>query len=577
MNRFSCFFPFYGRRFGVIFFGLFFFMGGPMTIGLSGKTSTWKDMQGVTFRGEPMEVIGPWALFKTGSLHGKQVLLRGFPPEEIRRFQAEIALRPTRSDSWATAHGAVTSELVGHVLRVKNKELVPANLASIPEPQVLLVLFGSHSDSESWQMLAGPLAAVYARTQRVYPGLFDAVFVGIRHSAIEHRQMAIDVGMPWLVANFADEVDMVHLTRFIPGEGTNMVLLSREGVPLLAARASDTAAMRSFVDKLSDLLWQMDPSNPRTWQDRLAYLAAIRPVEFAQSYAAPLLVGDPLRAEALRKYGVTRVKARLAVAANGNVTAAIHSTAAELPPELAEPLAQALSQAVVSPAIDHGAAVAGTLDYDLPIPPENRQAEVDAKWIQTSAYPVLPISDWLVLSPIKVPEQDFTSTVEGETPDGMVVFKALQVSNEKVSRAAQMNAFNSDWFTAAGAASVQPKPGEKQSVDGKELTWRHVKANDGYVDLRRGIGNQDYTVGYAWTEFEVPADTPAWLGLGSDDGVKIWLNGELIHDKWIRRPSRIDDDVVPLQLKRGRNRLLLKIQNATVEWSFLYRIRTEPK
>jgi hypothetical protein len=176
---------------------------------------------------------------------------------------------------------------------------------------------------------------------------------------------------------------------------------------------------------------------------------------------------------------------------------------------------------------------------------------------------VLPVSDWLLLRPIKVPEQDFTSTVESERPDGMVVFKALQVSNEKVSHAAQMNAFNSDWFTAAGAASVQPKDGEKQSVDGKELVWHRVKADDGYVDLLRGIGNQDYTVGYAWTEFEVPADTPAWLGLGSDDGVKIWLNGELVHDKWIRRPSRIDDDVVPLQLKRGRNRLLLKIQNAT--------------
>jgi hypothetical protein len=35
----------------------------------------------------------------------------------------------------------------------------------------------------------------------------------------------------------------------------------------------------------------------------------------------------------------------------------------------------------------------------------------------------------------------------------------------------------------------------------------------------------------------------AWLGIGSDDGLKIWFNGELVHDKWIRRMSRIDDDV----------------------------------
>ena len=140
-----------------------------------------------------------------------------------------------------------------------------------------------------------------------------------------------------------------------------------------------------------------------------------------------------------------------------------------------------------------------------------------------------------------------------------------------------MNAFNTDWFAAAGADSVRPKEGEKQRVDGNELTWQRVKADRGFVNMRTGITNLDYTVGYAWTEFDVPVELNAWLGLGSDDGVKIWLNGELVHNKWIRRPSRIDDDVVPLHLKQGRNRLLLKIQNATLEWSFLYRIRTEPK
>lgn len=67
---------------------------------------------------------------------------------------------------------------------------------------------------------------------------------------------------------------------------------------------------------------------------------------------------------------------------------------------------------------------------------------------------MVPIEQWLLLRPIKVSELDFTSTVEGETPAGTVVFKAIQVSDAKVSRAAQMNAFNSDWFTETGAASV---------------------------------------------------------------------------------------------------------------------------
>ena len=195
----------------------------------------------------------------------------------------------------------------------------------------------------------------------------------------------------------------------------------------------------------------------------------------------------------------------------------------------------------------------------------------------STGYPVLPVDQWLLLRPIKVSEQDFTSSVESETASGMVVFKALQVSDAKVSRAAQMNAFNTDWFTAAGAASVQPKEGDKQTVDGTELTWQRVKADKGFVNMQKGITSLDYTVGYALAEFDMPAEANALLGLGSDDGVKIWLNGELIHEKWIRRQSRIDDDVVPLHLKQGRNRLLLKIQNATIDWSFVYRIRVVPK
>jgi hypothetical protein len=70
--------------------------------------------------------------------------------------------------------------------------------------------------------------------------------------------------------------------------------------------------------------------------------------------------------------------------------------------------------------------------------------------------------------------------------------------------------------------------------------------------------------------------TDAWLGLGSDDGVKIWLNGELACDKWVQRPSRVDEDVLALHLKSGANRMLIKIQNVPREWSFIYRLRLNP-
>jgi hypothetical protein len=41
-------------------------------------------------------------------------------------------------------------------------------------------------------------------------------------------------------------------------------------------------------------------------------------------------------------------------------------------------------------------------------------------------------------------------------------------------------------------------------------------------------------------------ETEALLGIGSDDGVKVWLNGELVHENWIDRGVEPDDDVVPV-------------------------------
>lgn len=97
------------------------------------------------------------------------------------------------------------------------------------------------------------------------------------------------------------------------------------------------------------------------------------------------------------------------------------------------------------------------------------------------------------------------------------------------------------------------------------------------IDFQQGIGELEYTIGDGWIEFESPQKLQAWLGIGSDDGLKIWHNGKLIHDKWVRRISRIDDDIVPLELSEGRNTLLVKIQNAWGDWSFVSRLRIRPR
>jgi hypothetical protein len=41
------------------------------------------------------------------------------------------------------------------------------------------------------------------------------------------------------------------------------------------------------------------------------------------------------------------------------------------------------------------------------------------------------------------------------------------------------------------------------------------------------------------------------MGVGSDDDIKIFLNGTLVHSNWIARATTPDDDIVALDLKKA--------------------------
>ncbi len=66
------------------------------------------------------------------------------------------------------------------------------------------------------------------------------------------------------------------------------------------------------------------------------------------------------------------------------------------------------------------------------------------------------------------------------------------------------------------------------------------------------------------------------LLVGSDDGVKVWLNGGLIHTNDANRSHDYfapDTDVVGgLTLNQGENRLMVKVRNGSGAFSFSARL-----
>jgi hypothetical protein len=60
--------------------------------------------------------------------------------------------------------------------------------------------------------------------------------------------------------------------------------------------------------------------------------------------------------------------------------------------------------------------------------------------------------------------------------------------------------------------------------------------------------------------------------LGSDDAIKAWLNGALIHANDARRPVKRADDKVQLKLRKGWNVLLLNVVQMGGEWGACARL-----
>ena len=176
-------------------------------------------------------------------------------------------------------------------------------------------------------------------------------------------------------------------------------------------------------------------------------------------------------------------------------------------------------------------------------------------WAQTSArYAGLSqdvfLKQWLVLGPISL----------------------VGAQSAEPAEEAQRKAFAGDSLLACGGeATVRPEIGSRCVLADGERRWELLDSSEELVDLAKRLGQKEHSVAYAYAEVEAAGATTILVGVGSDDGVKVWLNGKLVHENWILRDVQKDQDIALLNLQQGTNRLLVKIQNAKGDWGFACR------
>ena len=160
------------------------------------------------------------------------------------------------------------------------------------------------------------------------------------------------------------------------------------------------------------------------------------------------------------------------------------------------------------------------------------------------------IRDWLLCGPIPV-----------EPPD------AALVDREHVP------GFYTDHLAGAGGeAAARPQEGQGVSIAGGTVAWKAYQSPEDAIDLDAAVSSDEPCMAYAYTAVEAAAPLACMLAVGSNDGCRVWLNGEEVIDVAGGRGLRMDGTLVPVVLNQGRNDLLLKIDEHGNRWEFSCRL-----
>jgi cysteine-rich repeat protein len=114
---------------------------------------------------------------------------------------------------------------------------------------------------------------------------------------------------------------------------------------------------------------------------------------------------------------------------------------------------------------------------------------------------------------------------------------------------------DTDWLGGEAEASIEPDDIFHGRAVKAIFAWRW------YVDIREHIGLDDNREVYTFVHIKNPRRRDLTLHLGTDDGGRAWLNGELIHEALICQGITANQHAYAVQLPSGMSRLLFKVRN----------------
>jgi cysteine-rich repeat protein len=116
---------------------------------------------------------------------------------------------------------------------------------------------------------------------------------------------------------------------------------------------------------------------------------------------------------------------------------------------------------------------------------------------------------------------------------------------------------------------ADPRPGDSASG----AAWRIAIEPDALLDFRTWLTASNPREAYAVTWVRSPIARAATLFWGADDGVRVWVDGEMVADIASCQPVNLDQFRADVNLTTGWTRLLFKVRDNSGNWALRARFK----
>ncbi|QDU70495.1 glycoside hydrolase family 31 protein [Mucisphaera calidilacus] len=131
-------------------------------------------------------------------------------------------------------------------------------------------------------------------------------------------------------------------------------------------------------------------------------------------------------------------------------------------------------------------------------------------------------------------------------------------------------------FAATHPPQWEPSASARFATPDGPVRWERVDpliiaATNG-LDFSALLGERHNTAAYAQAFVHSDRERLVELRLGSDDTLTVWVNGENVFAESFDRPALPDQNILPVQLREGVNRIVIKVAQGQGGWGLVARI-----